>query len=157
MSWENTTSCNREGKVINLTMFPAFRNNFPKQLQLVFGSFRSQLLLLQYTIGRSGKQAVYYSTTVNPKREGKYTVTFLFLHNVAKPYKYTQFSYISYRRRFPKVSLPYILVILNCRNFVEVSWNYYEERSKHFIFRCASLWTFSSIYSFFFVRSYGNL
>ena len=72
-----------------MAMFPAFISNFPKQLQLVFGLLRSHLVLLQYTIGRSGKQAVYYTTTVNPKREGKYTVTFLFLHNMAKPYKYT--------------------------------------------------------------------
>lgn len=60
MSWENATSCNKKGKLMKLAMFP---------------TFRSHLLLLQYTIGRSGKQAVYYTTTVNPKREGKYPVT----------------------------------------------------------------------------------
>ena len=71
-----------------MAIFPAFRNNFSKQLQLVFDLFRSHLSLLQYTIGRSGKQEVYYTTTVNPKCEGKYTLTF-FLHNMANPYKYT--------------------------------------------------------------------
>lgn len=74
MSWENAASCNKR-KIINTATFPAFRDNFPKQLQLIFGLFRSHLVLLQCTstIGRSGKQAVYYTstTTVNPKREGK--------------------------------------------------------------------------------------